>query len=397
MEIPVEVEEETHQPLQKHTRLSSNDSEDDVASLMSVSEAINELEDAFLKKKKEKEVICCRRTIYRTSLDVLCYLNLLQARDSAKFLNMPPPSTPVPNEPPLSMKKQLSFSGRSASFQEKVKLPYSPSFAELQQQQQIGQSGTSFGTEFNQDFDPMENLYYGSFNGQSISAKSFVNTEPIPTQPFNSYSEKPTGHDQYNNYISAYEANGGDYQDGYHNMQDPYSGNGGYDYERDLCNNNDYYSTPQRQHYTTDYNSYGEAYGSYQQHEDNPYWRWDTTNQVWVPKDEYTGAPSPQDYNQNLVPQVPIKRLYSGVSRPAYGIARKKSSSKKSRNSSGSFGGDIANFEDQARRGSSQNMLGLAFNAVSSGDDDHASATTPQTTAPSPRSALKVKKTSLWG
>ena len=304
---------------------------------------------------------------------------------------MPPPTTPVPAQPPLSMKKQLSFTGRSPSFQEKVKLPYSPSFAELQQQQQFGHSGTSFGTEFNQDFDPMGTLYYGSFKEQANSAKCYVNTQQIPAQPFNSYGEQPPGHDPYNDYISAYEENGGAYQDGYLNMHQHNPGNGGYDYERDLSNNNNYYSTPPRQQFGTDFNSYGDGYGSYQQYEDNPYWKWDPTTQVWVPKEEYASSASGQDYNQAPAPQMPIRRLSSGVSRPAYGIARKKSSSKKSRNSSGSFGADLADFEDLARRGSSQNMLGLAFNAVSSGED------APATSLPSPRSALKDKKSSLWG
>ena len=54
--VRTKAEETTHQPLQKRALHSSNDSEDEVASLMSVSEAINELEDAYLKKKKEKEV-----------------------------------------------------------------------------------------------------------------------------------------------------------------------------------------------------------------------------------------------------------------------------------------------------------------------------------------------------
>lgn len=334
-------------------------------------------------------------------------------------MNRPPPATPPPHDdaPAVPQIVHLALSARPSSFQEKAKLPYSASFAELQQS---GRSGTSFGTEFNNDFDPMGDIYYGSFKGGSLKAS--VNApgggpssmsqsfKRMPTAVENDFENGDQAEQDYDQYAAYYKQHGGGYPQ--------QSGN---DYD------NNYYTTPPRQHYGPGYSNeqyrvddhfaeqqyyenqqhqqqYEQDYDSqyYQQQpyeEENPYWRWDP-NVGWVPKEEME-IPQEESYKAPVSTpmsgkmKMSLSRLGSG-----HGIARKKSSSsKKSRNGSGSFGGDIPDFEDQARQGSSPNMLGLAFGgggSLKQSPTPSFADSSPIGNTTSPRSSLKGKKSSLW-
>lgn len=332
----------------------------------------------------------------------------VQAKGSAKFINMPPPSTPIPEQHASVTKQLLPY---SASFQEKVKLPYSPSFAELQQNQQ---SMLSFSNEYNTDFDPMANLYYGSFKAQMGSFKSFVDSpSPVTPQQFQPLSTTHSLHsgqpyiNGYNNeYASNYENYGGEYQPGLQKGSYDSTGQNGYDYEQALSGG---YCTPNKQTYDSTYghinvpDESGEYYGQQQsykqqypqaQHDENPYWKWDE-NAGWVPKETCNS----EYLNESATTIAQVPRMNSGINRLAYGVTRKKSSSsKKSRTESARFGGDIPDFEEQAKKSSSPNILGLAF-----GGNSGSVKSTPDRISErisevnSPRSSLKDKKMSLWG
>jgi hypothetical protein len=90
-----------------------------------------------------------------------------------------------------------------------------------------------------------------------------------------------------------------------------------------------------------------------------------------------------------------------------HGIARKKSSASKARmNDHSKFGGDIPDFENIARKGSTPNMVGLAFTGGAESDDRNRNSNSnsvPVTQRKvvaaeelSPRTSLTKKKKSLW-
>ena len=293
---------------------------------------------------------------------------------------MPPPSTPPPSVP-TSHKAPLPFSVKSHSFREKAKLPYSASFAELQG----AQSGKSFGTEFNNEYDPLGNLHYGSFKEPTHSSKAFPSFQGGPPTtpqkpeyltPYNNASGEYQQTEQHD-YIKNYEEYGGDYQQA-----------------AKYPHNNDYGYYNNYSHYGVDngYNQGNEDPQNEENYQENPYWKWDSTL-GWVPKEDYYQAPIQDQIATPPIPKSLSRRLSSG-----HGIARKKSSSKKSRNGSGSFGETPSEFEAMARKGSSPQMVNMAFS------EENGSVQTPQAASNDdvadellPKSSLTKKKQSLWG
>jgi hypothetical protein len=332
---------------------------------------------------------------------------------------MPPPSSPAPvipsiqsspmepaKEPsstikvtkttalnPLSISRQISFSSRTPSFQEKVKLPYSPSFANLQR----ADSTASVSTEFNRDFDPLSSLQYGSFRqpsfGNLASENNAYNLSSFSAGGYSEANQYDYPSTNYNNlnYNSSSPFWRNNYEQAGNNTYQEYYEQAPYDYEGALMyNSSNGYNTydnynydPQNQNYY-DEQTHSISYNSYSNENGTEY----NYPQQYIPE-VYGENVETSQAQTSIKMSSPISlRKNSSKPRIPIAIARKKSISNKQK-SFESFP-DLQPIEMEISSFKSTNIMGLAFGNSSESFENNSEQVSAT------KLSLKAKKASLW-